>query len=387
MPAQKMNKTDYKGVFYIDGISPIDGKPEKIFYIRYRKNGKYIDEKAGRQGKDSMTPARASKQRALKMAGKLSTNKEKREAEKIEKLALEGRWTIKKLWKQYKKNNPNLKGMVTDENRFKNHIEPTFGKKEPSELLPLDVDRLRLKLLKEKSPGTVKNVLELLRRISNYGIKKNLCDGPKFRIELPKVNNIKTEDLSPEQLKALLESIEKDKHPQAGNIMKMALYTGMRRSELFRLKWDDIDYEKGFILIRDPKGGVDQRIPLNDAARKLLKKQPKVNNSVFIFPGRKGHQRTDINHQVKEIKIKAGLPKNFRALHGLRHVYASMLASSGKVDLYTLQKLLTHKSPMMTQRYAHLRDDALKAASNLAGDIITQAAQESAEDEGKAQQK
>ena len=50
-------------------------------------------------------------------------------------------------------------------------------------------------------------------------------------------------------------------------------------------------------------------------------------------------------------------------LHGLRHVFASTLASSGKVDMYTLQKLLTHKSPIMTQRYAHLRDDALKRAS------------------------
>jgi integrase len=50
-----------------------------------------------------------------------------------------------------------------------------------------------------------------------------------------------------------------------------------------------------------------------------------------------------------------------------------MLASSGKVDLYTLQKLMTHKSPMMTQRYAHLRDEALKQASNLAGELVTAA--------------
>jgi integrase len=47
-----------------------------------------------------------------------------------------------------------------------------------------------------------------------------------------------------------------------------------------------------------------------------------------------------------------------------------MLASSGKVDMYTLQKLLTHKSPQMTQRYAHLRDETLKSASDLAGEII-----------------
>ena len=83
-----------------------------------------------------------------------------------------------------------------------------------------------------------------------------------------------------------------------------------------------------------------------------------------------GRQRTDIKKQVNKIKERAGIPRDFRALHGLRHVYASMLASSGKVDMYTLQKLLTHKSPLMTQRYAHLRDEALKKASDLAGDII-----------------
>lgn len=70
----------------------------------------------------------------------------------------------------------------------------------------------------------------------------------------------------------------------------------------------------------------------------------------------------------------AGLPQDFRALHGLRHVYASMLASSGQVDLYTLQKLLTHKISAMTMPYAHLRDEALRKAANLAGNLIEQLA-------------
>ncbi|GAB6113134.1 hypothetical protein JCM14713_28920 [Desulfomicrobium salsuginis] len=61
----------------------------------------------------------------------------------------------------------------------------------------------------------------------------------------------------------------------------------------------------------------------------------------------------------------AGLPKDFRPFHGLRHVYASILASSGEVDMYTLQKLLTHKSSEMTQRYAHLRDETLQKASSI----------------------
>ena len=95
-------------------------------------------------------------------------------------------------------------------------------------------------------------------------------------------------------------------------------------------------------------------------------------SSPYIFPGRGGRQRTDINKPVNAIKKAAGLPKDFRPLHGLRHFYASMLASSGRVDLYTLQKLLTHKSPQMTQRYAHLRDEALREASDLAGEIISE---------------
>lgn len=64
------------------------------------------------------------------------------------------------------------------------------------------------------------------------------------------------------------------------------------------------------------------------------------------------------------------MPLNFRPFHGLRHVYASMLASSGKVSMYELQKLMTHKSPAMTQRYAHLRDEALMRASEVAKDVI-----------------
>ena len=57
-----------------------------------------------------------------------------------------------------------------------------------------------------------------------------------------------------------------------------------------------------------------------------------------------------------------------------------LLASSGKVDLYTLQKLLTHKSTVMTQRYAHLSDEAFKKASGLAGQIIERAISNNAQE-------
>ena len=93
---------------------------------------------------------------------------------------------------------------------------------------------------------------------------------------------------------------------------------------------------------------METKIPLNTAARAVLENHPRLDDSPYVFPGKGGGQRVDINKQVNWIRERAGLPKDFRALHGLRHVYASMLASSGEVDMYTLHKFLTHKSPNMT---------------------------------------
>ncbi len=372
MPKMKRLKTKYPGVIYIEAISVGSSKAERIYYIIYRKDGKLIEEKAGRQFQDDMTPAKAALIRSKKIQREQPSNKERREAIKAQKKAAHDRWTIEKLWDEYKAGKTIFKGLIQDQNRFDNYLKANFGDKEPKDLFSLEIDRLRVNLLKKKSPGTVKNILELLRRIINYGENKNLCQGLNFIIELPTVNNTKTEDLSPDQLKRLMDTIEEEPNLQVATFMKMVLFTGMRRGELFKLKWDDIDFEKGFIHIRDPKGGPDQQIPLNRAVRNLLENYPRQ-QSDYIFPGRDGNQRTDIKRQVNRIRDAAGIPKNFRALHGLRHVYASMLASSGQVDMYTLQKLLTHKSPLMTQRYAHLRDETLKKASNLAEYLINEA--------------
>lgn len=371
MPAKKRLKTQYPGVYYIESTIGRNGKPERVYYIFYRgKDGKQIEEKAGRQYADDMTPAKASGIRSRRIQGQELPNRERREAKRAAKRAEEAKWTIDKLWHEYKANR-SLKGIAQDKSRYENYIKPLFADKEPVDILPLDIDRLRRKRLKGKSPQTIKLTLALLRRIVNFGARRQFCAPLSFSIEMPSVNNLKTEDLSQEQLRRLLEAIEADEDQQVANLMKMALFTGMRRGELFKLQWGDVDFQRGFINIRDPKGGPNQKIPLNDSVRQLLENHPRT-NSPYVFPGRKGAKRTDAKKAVNRIKNKAGLPKDFRPLHGLRHYYASMLASSGKVDMYTLQKLLTHKSPQMTQRYAHLRDDALRRASDLAGELIEQ---------------
>lgn len=362
----KRQKTNYPGVFYREGKRIGGTGTERIYYIVFKKDGKVHEEKVGRQYADDMTPARATRIRAERVEGKRKSRKEIREA------ATQIKWTVDRLWQEYISHKPATKGFKTDRYRFEKFLKAGFGGKEPADIVQLDIHRLRISLAKSLKPQTVKHVLRLLQRIVNFGTKKGLCRGLSFKIEFPQVHNLRTEDLTPEQLTSLVEAIDQEPDQQAPNFLRLALYTGMRRGELFKLQWQDIDFERGFIHIRGPKGGRDQVIPLNEAARKVLESHPR-DESLFVFPGRGGRQRTRYPKAIDRIREKAGLPRDFRPLHGLRHFFASQLASSGEVDMYLLQRLLTHRSPQMTMRYAHLRDGALRRASDLAGDLLTQA--------------
>jgi integrase len=381
----KRIKTEYPGVFYREAVR-IGGKgAERVFYIVFKKAGKVCEEKVGRQYADDMTAAKAARVRADRIENRRESRKEIREAVKAAKIEEAGKWTLSRLWDEYEKiksdpkavkddKTPSLsKAIKIDKGRFEKHLKPSLGDKEPHGIIRLDVDRLRVNLSKKLKPQTVRHVLGLLKRIIHFGAKRQLCRELPFPIDSVKVDNRTTEDLTPKQLQSLLKAISESTDIEAANIMRMALFTGMRRGELFKLQWNDIDFDRGFITIRhDPKGGVSQKIPLNDQAREVLKNHPATADHVFVRGD--GKPFTDIRRRVNPIKQAAGIGANFRTLHGLRHAFASMLASSGEVDMYTLQKLLTHKSPIMTQRYAHLRDETLRKASTLAGNIIEQAA-------------
>jgi hypothetical protein len=110
MPIKKRIKTKYPGVYFITGES-VSGKSEKIYYIRYRKNGKMVEEKAGRQFQDDMTPARAAQVRVRRVEGTELSNWERRKAEEAKKAAELGRWTIDKLFNEYIKGRPANKAL------------------------------------------------------------------------------------------------------------------------------------------------------------------------------------------------------------------------------------------------------------------------------------
>jgi integrase len=374
-------KTTYKGVFYREEIRMGSEKQtEKVYYIRYRaggRNAKQIEERIGRES-EGWTAARANQARADRARGRELTNKGKREAFEAARRAETGRPTIARLWNSYDETNAARKMRKTDAGFYHNHLAPLFADKTPDEIVTLDIDRLRLKKLKTLAPQTTKQILALLRRVINFGVKKGLCPQPdpaRLNFVFPKVDNIKTENLTREQLVNYLKALDAEPDQNAAGFLRLALSTGMRKGTLMALRWDDIDFERGFITLQGEhaKNSKTERIPLSSAARGILEKMERL-DSPFVFPGKGGGQRKDFKRIALRVRDKAGLPKDFRPLHGLRHTFASYMASSGAVDLYTLQKLLTHGSAQMTQRYAHLADEALRRAASVAGELFQEVA-------------
>jgi len=361
MPRQIRVSTEYSGVYFVKLANQ-----DQSFFIRYKRNGKSVEEKAGRSNQ-GWNAEKAYQLRTERMSG---TSAAGNELQSNSDLLSQQDWTFSKIFSEYLRLRNKLKGRANDIYRFKNYLEKEFANITPSCVTQDDIERFKYNLQnRELKPATIRHVLELLRRLANFAAKNNLCSGLSFKIQMPKVENYKTEELTNAQLQKLMQVLEEESDIQVSNLVRLALYTGMRRGELFNLNWGDIDFYNKTITVKSDKKGDQPTIPLNEMAEKVLVEHAHTEKgSKFVFPGRGGKKRTECKRPLLRIRKKAGLPDDFRILQGLRHVYASMLVSSGKVDLETLQSLLTQKSPLMTQRYAHLLDESRTNSENIIAD-------------------
>lgn len=133
------------------------------------------------------------------------------------------------------------------------------------------------------------------------------------------------------------------------SLVTFALNTGMRRGELFALKWGDLDVSKGIVTVNGLNCKT-RNIPLNKRVLNVIPEKV----SEYVFVNHKGHPLTQIRRQWEWIAREASLG-NFR-FHDLRHSFASKLVMNG-VDLDTVRELLGHTTLQMTIRYAHLSDE------------------------------
>jgi len=354
------------------GVYKLELKQDVTYHITYRLGRRKVWEKVGSRS-EGFTPQLAASIRAERMRKALH-GEEVKTAREIQRERLEHDRTLGEIASHYfEHEGAALKGLKTDKNRWRKHLAPTFEKRRVSELTPLDVARLK-RDMKEKAPATVWNAVELLRRLCNYGRKHGLAPALPFTIEMPKRDNEIVEYLEPEDLRRLLTVLDSWPRQDVARMLRVALFSGMRRGEIFRLEDRDLDFRHGVVTIRAPKGGKTATIPMPDTLAEIFRAQREWRrrvypDSAFVFPGQGGGRRVDCG-AVDRIKARAELPKTFRVFHGLRHHFAVKLANSGAVGLDMLAELLTHKSTAMTKRYGQFLPETKRAAADLAAGII-----------------
>ena len=359
MPKQTRKKTRHTGVFIVDLSSG-----DQTFYIRYKREGKLIEERAGRK-KQGMTSAKANKIRAERISGKTESNVEKRKRNQTQVRRL----NLDDLWEEYLKiKRDQVKAVSTDLSRYKNHISEIFGKKFPDEIYPLDIDWFTSEMSKTRSPKTVSNILELLRRIINFGISKQLCPPISLKIRFPSVDNQRIEVLTDEQFSNLNEVWEEYPDQHIVNMHKLIAWTGMRPSESCRLKWEDIDLELGVLSKINTKSGKTVQLRLSKTVKQILESQktllqkeaPGMADSEFVFPRKDGKKREPNSwlKNVREICNSAEIPGTFRPNYCLRDTIATTMLSNGaSVDEVGYQLGHEPGSPMM-KRYARYMTEA-----------------------------
>lgn len=149
-------------------------------------------------------------------------------------------------------------------------------------------------------------------------------------------------------------------------LVLLALNTGLRRGELFALRWRDVDLGRALLTVRGDgaKSGQTRYVPLNtEAVRVLTAWEPLPaaprDARVFPSPADPAQPLQDIKSAWRPLLTAANLTR-FR-FHDCRHHFASKLVQAG-VDLNTVRELLGHADTKMVLRYAHLSPDVKAAA-------------------------
>lgn len=236
-----------------------------------------------------------------------------------------------------------------------------------SEITQRDLQVYRAKRRNGRSNATINRELNTIRAVWNRARKARFDVGemPDWGDLFLKVEATVDRELSADEESALFASIAED----ARDVVQFALVSGWRKSEVIGLRWSDLDLAHATAKTRI-KGGDMVRRPLTPALVALVANQPKVGPFVFTYVCLKsrGKRRAGQRYPYTETALRLRFDKakaaaevaGFR-FHDLRHTAASrMLRATG--NLASVGKALAHRNLKTTQRYAHVRDDDVRAA-------------------------
>ena len=260
----------------------------------------------------------------------------------------------------------------THEALFRNHIAPIFGETRLTDIDEEDVVRfanhLKAKVVgggrwektggRALADGTVKRILVLLRHIFNIAMglpRTRVRENPTKGLKLTTDRHIVGLFLTSDELKAVLDAAEQSPNADLADMLRVLMGTGLRRSNVFRMKWQWIDEKRGTLTIpaSEDKGKKGMVLPLSQGVKTLLAERRKTaTSSEWVFPNPKtGKPYHSCRNAWVTVRNRAGLPT--LRIHDLRHTYASMMLESGS-NLIDVQQALGHASLTTTQVYTHV---------------------------------
>ena len=361
------NRTKFPGVYSRRGIQrkgEHKGKPDTVFDISYKKEGRKIWEKVGWKA-EGYSAKLASELRAERLRMIRHGQELPRERAKIPLFS-----EMAAAYLEWGKENK-ARGGIDDKYLYGNHLEAPLKNKRLNEISSFHLERLKSELTKkELAPATVKHCLVLVREIFNKAVEWGKYKGanPVRGVKLPTLSNKRERFLSHEEADKLLtelKTVSQGVHDQA----LLSLHCGLRAGEIFNLRGQDLDFQNGIIRIMDPKNKASRTAYMTEAVKGILKKRLTENLNDLIFKGREnGKERRFVSKTFERAVDSLELNKDVEdsrqkvVFHTLRHTFASWLAIQG-TPLLTIKELLGHKTLAMTERYAHLTPDMKKRAT------------------------
>jgi len=266
-------------------------------------------------------------------------------------------------------------------NGYMKNLRAFFGGRTLGEITAKDIVAYKNKRYEDgMAPATINRELSNLKKAFNLAMREwEWCEGnPVARVSMEKENNKRDRWLSEEEEQRLLSRCA----PWLSAVVEFALHTGMRMGEIIELSWRGVDHVRRTVTIFRSKNGERRTIPVNDTVLQILKEKAKVRSldldrvfcSKALTPMESGHLR-----RAFRLALRKGKIEDFH-FHDLRHTFATRLVQAG-VDLYKVQRLLGHKSPLMTQRYAHHYPESLRGGVEILdrrGRVSTNLAQSTA---------
>lgn len=192
------------------------------------------------------------------------------------------------------------------------------------------------------TPQRVNRYVEWLRHVVNIAVREGkLASNPVLKLKMYKEPKGKTRFLSMEEETLLLNKLG----PIHGAWARLAILTGLRQAEQFRLQWKDVDLEMGIITLPTTKAGGVQYVRLNEEAKAILRGFDSWQRSKWVFPSENPATSLDIRNFYGRLWVpavnQAGI--EYATWHDLRHTFASRLAMTGHNE-GTIAELLRHST-------------------------------------------